>query len=210
MTLAFAEHQLGIPQAIVLLDLHDDHGHNTAAVERLDVLVAGALLAELLHRGRLNVAGDRISMKLGKPSSHLLRPVEEALGGRATPIVDILQQVVELGLRHGVHSDLVGRGILQVQQRKKWLVFRESVWPTADPAVERALIEHLRANAAVQDTPFCPEDSVFALVGAGGLMASVFEEPVDLAARMARCPIGAVVNGVLNPASGRASFQGNH
>lgn len=187
------EHTLGVHHAIVLLDLHDDDGRSTTQRDHLELLVAGALVAELLHAGRIVHDHGSVHLRAGRPASRVLEPVEEAIGARPVRLDEVLRTVAEGGHRHAVHSDLVGRGVLKVTRRRKWMMFQESTWPTADPTLERALIAHLREVARSPVEAFCPEDSVFSLMRAGGLQHAVFERPVDVLPRARRCPIGSEV-----------------
>lgn len=184
---------IGIPQALVLLDLHDDSGDSTGHTERLDVLLAGGVIAELFHLGRLQKNGDRYSVVAGRQKSRLLELAEQTIGGRPSPLTELIHRVTDLDLRHVVHSDLVGRGALKVERQRRFLWFRRSVWPTADPTIERELLEHLRSYAASPSEAFTREDSLFALAEVGGLLQAVFTEPVDVAACIRKCPVGKAV-----------------
>lgn len=189
---------IGIPQALVLLDLHDDAGHSTARPERLEMLVAGGVLAELHHQGRLKQEGANFSVIAGRQRSRMLELAEQTIGGRPSPLSELILRVTDLDLRHMVHSDLVGRGALKVQQKRSFLWFRRSVWPTADPTIERELLEHLRAYAADPSEAFTREDSLFALADVGDLLPAIFDEPVDVSGCIRKCPVAKAVRAMFD------------
>lgn len=192
MTLRFDGHQLGIPQAIVLLDLHDEHGDSTALPDRLELLVGAGLLAELLHHGRLRIDGHRASIKPGRPASRMLEAAEEIVGARPASLADHIHALAQGGLRHSVHSDLVGRGALRAERRRKWIWFTESTWPTEDPALENALVAYLRTVGP--PTELRSENSLLGLIHVGGLAGAVFPGPVDLEPHLRICPVASALD----------------
>lgn len=184
---------IGIPQALVLLDLHDDAGHSTARPERLEMLVAGGVIAEIHHQGRLKRSGELYSVVAGRQPSRMLELAEQTIGGRPSPLSELILRITDLDLRHMVHSDLVGRGALKVERKRRFLWFKRSVWPTADPTIERELLEHLRAYAGAPSEELTREDSLFALADVGELLPAIFDEPVDVSACIRKCPVGKAV-----------------
>lgn len=190
---------IGLAHALVLLDLHDDHGTSTTDPLVLDYLIAGSMLADLWHGGRVRKhGGEHISLAPGPPLSRMLSPIEDALGGRPVPMERVIRDVRDDQLRHTVHSDLVGRGVLRVKHRRR--LFRSRTeWPTADPKLEAALIAHLRSQDIPAPKEEQREDSLFSLMAIGSMLGSVWPDrvPEAIQLRARRSAIGLSVRNAI-------------
>jgi hypothetical protein len=140
---------LRLHEEITLLAIRDEKG--TFATNFVEHAVAGAVLAELLLEGRIDVEDTR--RKLVKLRSH--RPtgapiIDECFASmkaakrRASLNTWVGRLAGTKGLRHKVARQLCRRGILRYDEDKILLLFRRKLYPEVDPKPEREIVERLR------------------------------------------------------------------
>lgn len=203
-----ARHDLTLPQEILLLALHDEKG--TAAFGSMyGLALGGALLAELMLAGRLDIADEgrhglvteRNPKATGDPVlDDALKRIRTAKR-RASPSTWVSRLGGRKDLQHGVARSLVQRGVLREAEGRVLLVFSRRTWPTLDPAPERELIERIRAAVIANAEPDGRTAIVIALAKPTGLLGAVFDRK-ELKANKGR--IEGIANG---SALGRATHR---
>jgi hypothetical protein len=149
---------LRLHHELLLLGLHDDKG-TLAFGQMVELGLAGAVLGELLLEERVLL---RPEGRKGRPLVTLvsrapfgdeildegLRRLAEARR-RADPATTVsrLSRIPQLRARTALA--LCRYGILREEEGRVLLLFRRRVYPTVDPAPERALVERIRN--AVED-----------------------------------------------------------
>ena len=166
---------LTLPMAFVLLDLHDDEGVPLSDPEVASVLLGAAMLAELELVGRLNVDDDRVTLRPAAPDP-LLEPAVRALSSRPMTRAEAIAAIADPHLRHTVHSQLVGLGVLTVTRQNRWFRRPTFAWPTADPRAEHDLRTHLRAYLD-SDVSNPRDDTLLVLIERAGLLGQIWDRP---------------------------------
>ncbi|WP_458097313.1 GOLPH3/VPS74 family protein [Roseomonas sp. WA12] len=184
---------LPMPEEILLLTLDDEtgrpHGVPAAAVS---LALAGAALMELALTGRLDSDPDHLFVTDGSPSGDpLLDPVlARVAAGPAGR--DSRWWMGELArdttaLRRALLDRLVGRGLLRVAERRRFLLLRDRHYPKADLAIARAGRDRLRTVLLEDGIPDARDCLMTGLCRATGLIALVLSgaEAEAAAARIA-------------------------
>lgn len=151
---------LRLHHELLLLALHDRKG-TPAFGQMIHLGLGGAILTELLLEGRL-----RIVTEGGRRKKQFVEVVDarrmhdSALDAalarlasarrRASPQNTVSRIGGVKELRHLVARDLCRMGVLREAEQEILLLFRRRVYPTVDPAPERALIQ--RVKAALEGT----------------------------------------------------------
>jgi len=204
---------LHIYEEIGLLALRDRKG--TFATERVEFLVAGAVLAELLLE-RVIAVGDgdgdgdggaerRVSVSVGAEEAAEAGPEDPILALGFAEIAGAaaghsLKEWVERlawieDLRSRVAVRLRERGILRMDEKSVLLIFSRKVYPEVDHAAEQGVLDRVRAAVFAED-PEAPVDArtavLITLARAGGLLTGPFgREAVEAAeARIASITAG--------------------
>ncbi|MEJ2539884.1 MAG: GPP34 family phosphoprotein [Gemmatimonadota bacterium] len=144
---------LRLHHELLLLALHDDTG-TIAFAQMLELGLAGAVLSEFLLEGRVELRPD------GRKGRPLVTVASRATFGdpvlddglrllasakrRANPrdTVSRLRRIEDLRARTA--TALCRRGILRETEDRVLLLFKRRIYPTLDPAPERALVKRIR------------------------------------------------------------------
>lgn len=146
-------------EEVLLLALHDEKG-TVAFGSMSPFAIGGAILAELIVRGRLAIEGEGRKMRVvtrnttptGDPVlDECMRRVVEAKR-RARPETWIRRLASVRRLRHRIAQRLCERGILAADEKQVLRLFTRMVYPTLDPGPEREVVERLR-RAILGDAP---------------------------------------------------------
>lgn len=142
---------LYLHEELMLLALKDEAGTIVAGA-MYQYAVAGALLAELLMRGRLGIDSSgrkpRVAVLSERPIGEplldecLQRVAQAKRPGTAQHWVSKFAQTRQI--KHRVAGQLVERGILRADQDKVLLVFSRRIYPELDPRPERAITARVR------------------------------------------------------------------
>ena len=164
---------LKLYEEITLLGLREEKG--TAASGYLNYAIAGALVAELLLEGRIELV-DGSQQRV------------QVVDGTATgdPLMDeSLQRMVERkkpaalrawitrlggmkGLMHRAAMRLCERGILRADEATVLLIFSRNVYPEIDPAPEQEIVERMREAIFGEDGEVEPRTAVLVSIASGG------------------------------------------
>jgi hypothetical protein len=195
------ESSLMLYEEVTLLAFREEEGTVRAGVMYAQA-VGGALLAELLLRGRIAVdAGRRkiVSVVDDTPVGDAL--IDECLDRirtakrRASAQAWVTRFANMRRLKHRVASQLVDRGVLRADERSLLLVFSRTVYPELTPGPERRLVERLRRAIVTEDRRLDPRTVVLISLALGtGLLRAVFGKK-ELRGRDAR--IQRIVKGEL-------------
>jgi hypothetical protein len=172
---------------VLLLALNDEKGTvGWQASTPLPYALAGALLAELALRGRIELDGKRVIARDATPTGDGL--LDEALGRIATGEkprdarhwVNVFSGNAWGGkiphLRDRVAGRLVEPGILRREEHRFLWVISSTRFPTADDAPELALRRGLRAVLLGDATPDERTLVLLSLARAGRLLDSLVEK----------------------------------
>jgi hypothetical protein len=159
---------------LLLLLTDDRSGRPAESGVRLENVVAGAVLTELLLLSRVRVTGPGESVRAGRVVVQDASPVGDALLDEAlrriasgTPKAPhTLLAHLRPGLLEGVRARLVERGVLRVEDGKAFGLFPRTSWPAEDSTHETQLRERLREVLALGREPGEREAGVIALVHA--------------------------------------------
>lgn len=174
---------LFLHEEVLLLALRDREGTNESGVW-LDKALGGAILAELLLSGRLEVERDK-----KKRFARVVNP--DPLGD---PVLDeCLQRVVAAkkrqqlqtwvtrfanmkGLKRRVARGLCRMGVLREDEGTVLKIFRRIIYPEVDPGPERRIVARLE-EAVFGDGPIDPRTMVLvAIAQAGNLLKVHFDK----------------------------------
>jgi Golgi phosphoprotein 3 len=198
-------HSLYLHEEILLLALQDREGTVVSGAWYSQAL-AGALLTELILRGRLRSTGDDGKLEVVSTETLGEPLLDECLGlvagaKKPKPMSDWLSKVANWKeLKHRVAERLCERGILRSDTDKVLLFFERRIYPEVDPEPERAIIERLREAIFTERDDLDPRTVVIlALAYRTEILKAAFDRK-ELKARKAR--IESVVNG---DATGKAA-----
>lgn len=157
---------------VLLLLTDDTSGRPAEKGVRLENVIAGGVLAELLVLGRLRVTGPGESVRAGRVVVQSTEPVgdpvlDEALRrvANGTPKAPhTLLAHLRPGLLEGLRARLVDRGVLREENGTVLGVFPRTSWPAEDATHETQLRERLRAVLADGQDPDPRESGVVALL----------------------------------------------
>lgn len=192
--------QLPLHEEVMLLALRDEEG-TIAPGTMYQYALGGAILAELLLRGRIAV-DDSGRKKRARvvDATPLGAPVLDeclALVGaakRPKPLSDWVGKFARVSkLKHRVAERLVDRGILRDEEGKILLLFSRRIYPESDPRPERALTGRLERAIFTDALDVDPRTVVLvSLANSAGLLRVVFDKK-ELKRRKGR--IEQIVNG---------------
>jgi len=191
--MAAARPDLYLHEEVLLLALRDDKGTIESRAGWYSLALGGAILSELLLAGRVEVADDKkklVDLVQAAPlGDDILDECLQRIAGAkrrrsATAWVQAFAGMRRL--RHRVAAGLARRGILKDSEQAVLLVFKRKIYPTIDPAPERALRERLR-RAIFRDSKEVDAriGVLVALAHATGLLRVHFDRH-DLKRRKAR------------------------
>ncbi len=187
------QNPLWLHEELILLALHDEKGTIASASGMYQYALGGAILAELLLAGRIEVEDSK------KKLVHLVDPepvgdtlIDECLGkiGHAkkptTPQGWVMSFAGIKNLKHRVAEGLCARDILQGQQDTVLFVFSRKTYPELNPEPERELVDRLDQAIFTECEDLDARTVVLiSLAHSTGLLNAVFGRK-ELAARKAR------------------------
>ncbi|WP_131737812.1 GOLPH3/VPS74 family protein [Actinomadura roseirufa] len=145
-----------IAEELLLLAIHPVGGRPVIGAGRLDLALAGAILADLALAGRIVVDGGRVRAAAPGPVPVPAPPRDPELDGAlamidAVPGVPAAFAVVRLSgadLRVRLRNGLIGLGILAEEEQRILGVLRSSSHPELNPAPRRVILARLDATLA--------------------------------------------------------------
>jgi Golgi phosphoprotein 3 len=158
---------LPLHQEILLLALKNEKG-TTAIESRHNLAMGGAILAELLLRGRIQVHKEKKKrfaiVNTTTPTGNTLldeclgRIVESKKRQQLKTWVSRFSKTKNLKRRTAVQ--LCRKGILRESEDRVLFVFKRLVFPELDPQPERALVERLRRAISTDTSKVEPRTAV--------------------------------------------------
>ncbi|MET7965926.1 GPP34 family phosphoprotein [Micromonospora sp. NPDC005305] len=171
--------RLLLTDELVLL-AYDDAGTNRLGRPHLDYGLAGAVLLELALAGRVEVTGGRL--RVADPAPTGVPLLDQALatvgGDRPRKPKDWIGRLAK-GLPDRVLDGLVDAGVLRRESERVLWVFPRTRYPSptgAEPAVETAARERLRAALAADGPVDARTAALLTLTRAVGLDRKLFRE----------------------------------
>lgn len=173
---------LTMPEEVLLLTLDDETGRPHAVpAAAVSLALAGAALMELALAGRLDSDPDQLFVvDSTPPGDPLLGPVlARVAAGPAGQ--DSRWWMGKLApdspaLRRALLDRLVGRGLLRVEERRRFLVLADRRYPKADLSAARAGRDRLRAVLLEDGIPEARDCLMTGLCRATGLITLVLSE----------------------------------
>jgi hypothetical protein len=155
---------LTIPQAFALLQIAPD-GRRSTDGQRLDLGLAGAVLADLALRGAITLSGDRVAVGSGRVTGDAT--LDEVLGsiaacGSPRKAKWWVQRLGKRPLRDAVLAGLVRSGLITEEQRTTLVVFTTTRHPELDGGPE-SLVRSAIADVLAGRT--APTPYLAALIG---------------------------------------------
>jgi len=186
-------HDLRLHEEVLLLALRDREGTVESRAGMYRFALGGAVLAELMLGGRIVIGSDRRRLvelvdrkRFGDPL--LDECLEKIIGAkRRSAARNWVARFANMRrLRHRVAEGLCRKGVLRDSEDKVLLFFTRRLYPTLDPAPERALVARIR-KAVVGESPSVDPTTgiLIALAHATGLLRVQFDRG-ELKARKAR------------------------
>jgi len=178
-----------LPEEVLLLALRDKEG-TTYAGPSYQVALGGALVAELLLRGRIEVAVPKNNRHVRHRLVDLVSrepigdPVlDEALeriadAKRRASVATWVSRLSSMKrLKHRLAERLVDRGVLRARDATVLLFFTRTVYPQRDPKPERELRQRLRRAIFGATRAVAPRTVVLvALAHQTGLLQANFDK----------------------------------
>lgn len=159
---------LTIPQAFALLQIAPD-GRRSTDGQRLDLGLAGAVLADLALRGAITLEDGRVGVASGEATGDaaldtVLEQIRSivAVSGTARKAKWWVQRLGKRPLRDAVLAGLVQRGVITEEQRTTFLLFTTTRHPELDGGPE-ALVRSGIADVLAQRT--APDAYLATLIG---------------------------------------------
>jgi hypothetical protein len=177
-----AEHDLTLPEEVLLLALRDDAG-TIPGGSMYGFAMAGAVVAELALRERITVEKKR--------KSHLVhvadpRPTGDSLlddaldrirsAKRRASVTSWVGRLADTRARDRVAQRLVQRGVLRRAQGRVLVFFSRKTWPTVDPRPEAEIVERMRGAIFAGEAPDPRTAVLIGLAAPSGLLAHVFDK----------------------------------
>ena len=156
---------LTLAEQLLLLALDDETGKLLPLPDRaLDYALAGALLADLIRIGRIDVTRDSVTVLDSSP----VESVPEDLGlfdlnqANVTSLRGALSHLAgdAHGLRKRIIDQLVGKGVLLEEDKEFLWIFHYSRYPLADVTTELAVKQRLRNRIRDRKLPMSNSDHV--------------------------------------------------
>ena len=198
--MSYWSRNLFLQEEILLLALNDKKG--TFYMRNFLPAIAGAMVAELLLAGRIDVEEGRKKLinlvsrqTFGDP---LLDEVLDkiATAKRRASLQTWIQRFSNIPkLQHRVAQGLCRRAILREDEQQILILFRQKIYPEVDNDAERLLIQHLHDTIFGENQEIEPRITVLlALANAADLLSIPFDRK-ELKGRKKR--IKSIVNGDL-------------
>jgi hypothetical protein len=176
------EHDLTLPEEVLLLALRDDAG-TIPMGSMYSYAVAGAIVAELALRERITVEKVKRSQLVQlvdeRPTGDPLLDDAQARirkAKRRASVTSWVGRLAQAKSRDRVAQKLVQRGILRRVEGRVLVFFPRKTWPTANPRPEARIIERLRRAIFDGETPDARTAVLIGLVFPSGLLGHVFEK----------------------------------
>ena len=170
---------LRLYEEITLLGLREEKG--TATSGYLNFAIAGALLAELLLEGRIELVEGRKQRMQVVDGATLGDPLlDESLQGMVeSKPASLKTWVTRLGgmkdLMHRAALQLCERGILRADEATVLLIFSRKVYPEIDSAPEQEIVERMREAIFGANGGVDPRTAVVVSIASGaGLLNEKF------------------------------------
>ncbi|MEU6713855.1 GPP34 family phosphoprotein [Nonomuraea sp. NPDC046802] len=173
-----------IAEEFLLLAYSEDEGRQLISTMQLDPALAGAILAELVIAGRVELSGKKVTIKDPAPlgddelDATLARIAEYGKNRDASWWVQRLQSGK---LRGRLLSRLARAGVLNEERGKVLGIFPTTRWPEAHPGVEADIRERVSAVLAGAE-PDARTGVLIAITHAAKLDRKVF--PAESRARV--------------------------
>ena len=207
---------LSLPEEVLLLALHDEKGTTGMNSSMYPYAVGGAVLAELVLRGRVRLEESRKkkyvvladATPIGQPflDDCLTRIRQD--GKRRTAQDWVSRFANTKQLKHRLAQQLCDRGILRADEDKILLLFTREVYPEVDPRPERELVERLRQAIVSDAGSVDPRTAVLvSLAHHAGLLAITFDKK-ELKARKRR--IEQIGNGDASSQATKEAIEAMH
>jgi hypothetical protein len=171
---------LHLYEEIALLSLRDQKG--TFLTERIDFLVSGAVLAELILDGFMTIAesGKKLCELKASPKindtvlNECVREIHASTRQRS--LKDWIKRLSRIKqLRHKVAIQVCKRKILRADEKTILLIFASKVYPEVNPEPETQILERLQSAIFSSDTDIDPRTAVLiALANACNLLDKPF------------------------------------
>jgi hypothetical protein len=177
-----ARSRLPLYEEILLLALEDEKG--TAVTGLYRNAMAGAMLAELVMQGAVNLGDDKQRTVRVRPAARMDDPLlDEALqliaaAKKPKPARHWVMKLAGIkDLHHRAARQLVQKGILREETGTVLRIFKRTVYPEADSGPERELIGRLE-KAIFTGTPRVDERTlvIIALANATHGLGKVFDK----------------------------------
>jgi len=167
----------------MLLALRDETGTLESHATMHGYALGGAILAELLLAGRVEVeSGKKRLVNLTSSDSLNDEILDDAVAlianaKRRRKAADWVSRFAHVSrLRHRIAVGLAGKGILKDDEKTVLLLFKRKIYPTLNPAPERRLLEKLRLAIVEEGRRIAPETGVLlALAHGTGLLKAHFD-----------------------------------
>ncbi|NUP02633.1 MAG: GPP34 family phosphoprotein [Nonomuraea sp.] len=140
-----------IAEELLLLAYSEAEGKQLIGAMQLDPALGGAILAELAVAGRVELTGDKVTLKDPTPlgddelDATLARIAED---GKARKPAWWVQRLQSGKLRRRLLTRLAESGVLAEERGKVLGIFPTTRWPEADPRVEADVRERVSAALA--------------------------------------------------------------
>lgn len=172
--------ELFLREEILLLALHDKKG-TVPLGSMYHYAAGGAILAELLLRGRIAFEGENKLVDVVDPTPVGAPLLDESLERirtekRPAPLEDWLSRLAETkDLRQRIALHLCKRGIIRADEDKILFIFTREVYPEVDPGPEERLIERVREAVFTDREDIDPRTVILVSLADGtGLLDGVF------------------------------------
>lgn len=165
-----------LPESLLLLATDDETGQIATGSGALDYGLAGAALAELLLRGRLDVEDGKLRATNVSPLGdsvldHALTTMEDSRPRDAKKWVGTLARD---HVKDRVLNQLIQKGVLRREEHRILWVIPNDRYPAENFAPERAVRESVRAAVLEGATPQPRTAALIALLKACDLTGVVF------------------------------------
>jgi hypothetical protein len=176
------QHKLFLHEELLLIALHDEKG-TLPMGGPYGFGLAGAMLAELLSHGRIEIEATKKKLVICRNPNLLgdalldesLTRIREAK--RRTTLPGWVSRLSGTKrLHHRIAERLCMRGILRKEERRVLRIFRIDAYPTVDSRPERELVQRLR-EAIFRDAPQLDERTrlLLGVAGSAQLLSLVFD-----------------------------------
>ena len=175
--------ELHLYEEIMLLSLRDKEGTIHFGVH-YPFALAGAIVAELLLKGKIAVETDRrrnfIAVVDGSPlGDPILDEILSKMGSarRRQQVQPWVRRIANMpGLKHRAAAGLVRKRILKMEEDKVLLIFRRKLYPEIDPRPEQRIVDRIHKAVFTDQRDIDPHTLVLiAISDSTGLLRSNFD-----------------------------------